>query len=555
MPTRDPRTSSIVADSPEKNEPVNKMDPSIFRGTSIIKFENKSKEIIPERDVLPDYAVQLSHPSNMQVDMPQPSYERQNSVDYTRRVSVGSEADPTQDIDLKHLNMLPVSAFSVTGDLPFNEYFHAPVTVSNASINAHSAMEYKLFVVSVDQPDFAYITDRVERNDPRVLEDPRLKRIFLGPPYLVKVGRINVDRSKVTTPESPPQIIPDRDPRRSRNVTRKESVETTPQNVPPHALREDVSSPNSALDVLSSMRRSQSNIDPRLKNDARIFPTSHVPNRDPRKKPPSTDNLLQKVGYSNDFNETQNNHNINFPPIENRFEQEPHQDVISYGRSERRNPYVSGYEPNRSALENAHGINPNYSGDVPSHQPHYAAEMQHKFGNDILPQSNFRNDITPLLGSNGDLLPQSSFQGGIQRESKIRGEMTHQSNFISEIGPKQNLRDPHQNFRDSPTQSNFRGDMLAQQNFRGEMGAPQNFREIPSQQNFREEMMMQSNFGDNGSHQGNFRGDIPSEANFRPDLPLKSNFRDNMSHNHNFEPASTVRDWNHTSSDPRLVRK
>lgn len=203
--SRDPRDKKIFDNS------INIKDPRKLRGSSeeIEHWSTKPSSL--------SQSISLPSERNDPRTFRDPRLNKDNSVEHfsnqsspslsngQRRSSSDSEgkvSDPNSDIDLKHLNMLPLSAFTVTGDVPFHVPVHAPVTVINASITAHPLIPFKPIIVTIPKVSYANITQRMDKNDPRVQEDPRLHRMFYGLEDSAKLlsPKINVEYAD---PESP----------------------------------------------------------------------------------------------------------------------------------------------------------------------------------------------------------------------------------------------------------------------------------------------------------------------------------------------------------------
>lgn len=201
-------------------------------------------------------------------------------------------SDPNVDFDLKNLHMPPLSVFTVTGDVPFHVPNHAPAKVINASITAHEPFTYRLVSVIVKKADYSHITNRMDKDDPRVQEDPRLHNIFYG-----KCGNSKNISVYGGDPESPP--IPDVEspsPPLPTPENRDPRVNRDPRTVDPRdpRQRDAALSPNidpRSAAISASMLESRSigelNAGPRVpdmnNSDQRIMDQSFLSlNNDPR---------------------------------------------------------------------------------------------------------------------------------------------------------------------------------------------------------------------------------------------------------------------------------
>ncbi|KAK3890450.1 hypothetical protein Pcinc_005607 [Petrolisthes cinctipes] len=82
------------------------------------------------------------------------------------------------DVDLRQLN-LPSTFQSNEEDvnsLPFKVPLHTPAKEICASISSHSPIYYQLIKITIPKPNFTHL--KLNKDDPRVVDDPRLRRMF-----------------------------------------------------------------------------------------------------------------------------------------------------------------------------------------------------------------------------------------------------------------------------------------------------------------------------------------------------------------------------------------
>lgn len=82
------------------------------------------------------------------------------------------------DVDLRQLNVLKGLGDSdeSTSPLPFKVPVHTPAKEIVASLSSHSPMYYHLIKVTIPKPDFSHL--KINRDDPRIMDDPRLRRML-----------------------------------------------------------------------------------------------------------------------------------------------------------------------------------------------------------------------------------------------------------------------------------------------------------------------------------------------------------------------------------------
>lgn len=82
------------------------------------------------------------------------------------------------DVDLRQLN-LPGTFKDTDEDpnsLPFKVPVHTPAKEIVASISSHSPMYYQLVKVCIPKPNFSHL--KINKDDPKILEDPRLRKML-----------------------------------------------------------------------------------------------------------------------------------------------------------------------------------------------------------------------------------------------------------------------------------------------------------------------------------------------------------------------------------------
>lgn len=82
------------------------------------------------------------------------------------------------DVDLRQLNLPNAfkSSEEEMNSLPFKVPVHTPAKEIFASISSHSPMYYQLTKVTIPKPNFSHL--KINKDDPRILEDPRLRRML-----------------------------------------------------------------------------------------------------------------------------------------------------------------------------------------------------------------------------------------------------------------------------------------------------------------------------------------------------------------------------------------
>ncbi|XP_045605880.2 protein suppressor of sable isoform X1 [Procambarus clarkii] len=82
------------------------------------------------------------------------------------------------DVDLRQINLANTfkSNEEEMNSLPFKVPVHTPAKEIVASISSHSPMYYQLLKVTIPKPNFAHL--KINKDDPRIMEDPRLRRML-----------------------------------------------------------------------------------------------------------------------------------------------------------------------------------------------------------------------------------------------------------------------------------------------------------------------------------------------------------------------------------------
>lgn len=99
------------------------------------------------------------------------------SVQYDTDMRISSESS-IYDVDLRQLN-LPnnyQNSEEEMNSLPFKVPVHTPAKEIFASISSHSPMYYQLVKVTIPKPNFTHL--KINKDDPRIMEDPRIRRML-----------------------------------------------------------------------------------------------------------------------------------------------------------------------------------------------------------------------------------------------------------------------------------------------------------------------------------------------------------------------------------------
>lgn len=99
------------------------------------------------------------------------------SMHYDTDMRISSESS-IYDVDLRQLS-LPNSYQSTEEEintLPFKVPVHTPAKEIFASISSHSPMYYQLVKVTIPKPNFTHL--KINKDDPRIMEDPRIRRML-----------------------------------------------------------------------------------------------------------------------------------------------------------------------------------------------------------------------------------------------------------------------------------------------------------------------------------------------------------------------------------------
>ncbi|KAG0703191.1 Protein suppressor of sable [Chionoecetes opilio] len=98
------------------------------------------------------------------------------SVQYDTDMRISSESS-IYDVDLRQLNLPNYqSSEDEVNSLPFKVPVHTPAKEIFASISSHSPMYYQLVKVTIPKPNFTHL--KINKDDPRIMEDPRIRRML-----------------------------------------------------------------------------------------------------------------------------------------------------------------------------------------------------------------------------------------------------------------------------------------------------------------------------------------------------------------------------------------